>query len=463
MSLPPNLLLSFYGDDYTGSSAVMEVLGFAGIETVLFLTPPDEADLARFADCRAIGIAGTARARVPAWMAAHLPPIFETLARLAAPIAHYKVCSTFDSAPHVGSIGRAIELGAPLLGGAWHPLLVAAPAIGRYQAFGNLFAVAEGAIHRLDRHPTMSRHPVTSMDEADLRRHLTRQICAPMGLIDLVALQNGRADDALATCLAAGETIVSLDAIDDATLAEAGRLIWENRGKRLFAIGSQGVEYALVAHWRRTGLLPPAPPPAAITPVDRIAIVSASCAPATAGQIAHASATGFATFALDAAKAADPALWNHELVQAADDALVALREGHSVLLHTAAGPDDPAIVRTRTAITAADTTAEVVNARIGTGLGRLLGRLAREANLTRAVIAGGDTSGHAAQALGITALTPLAPLAPGAPLCRVHGLPATHPLREIVLKGGQMGGPKFFETVLRGTFAACDEPGSKRT
>ena len=34
------------------------------------------------------------------------PPVFRTLAELKAPIAHYKVCSTFDLAPQVG-IDRA--------------------------------------------------------------------------------------------------------------------------------------------------------------------------------------------------------------------------------------------------------------------------------------------------------------------------------------------------------------------
>ncbi|WP_288050035.1 four-carbon acid sugar kinase family protein [Acidiphilium sp.] len=450
-------LIGFYGDDYTGSSAVMEVLGFAGVPTVLFLETPDEAALARFADCRAVGIAGIARSQTPAWMDANLPGIFDTLARIGAPVTHYKVCSTFDSAPQIGSIGRAIELGVPRLGGAWHPLLVAAPALGRYQAFGNLFAVAGGAVHRLDRHPTMSRHPVTPMDEADLRRHLARQIAAPMGLVDLVALQGGRADAALAACLDAGERIVSLDAIDEATIAQAGRLIWDHRGERLFAIGSQGVEYALVAHWRRIGLLEPEAEPASAPPVKRIAVVSASCAPVTAAQIAQARRDGFTTFAVDAAAAADPALWARELDRAERDGLAALREGRSVVLHTAEGPDDPAIIRTRAAIAAAGEPAETIHARIGAGLGRLLGRLAAQSGLTRGVIAGGDTSGHAAQALGIGALTALAPLAPGAPLCRLHGSARAGGLAEIVLKGGQMGGPDFFQTVLRGGHAATGE------
>ena len=39
-ALPDGLLLSFYGDDFTGSAAVMEVMTFAGLPTVLFVGPP---------------------------------------------------------------------------------------------------------------------------------------------------------------------------------------------------------------------------------------------------------------------------------------------------------------------------------------------------------------------------------------------------------------------------------------
>ena len=45
------------------------------------------------------------------------------------------------------------------------------PDLERYCLFGNLFAAAgSGAeVHRIDRHPTMSRHPVTPMGEAEHR------------------------------------------------------------------------------------------------------------------------------------------------------------------------------------------------------------------------------------------------------------------------------------------------------
>ncbi len=177
MRLPDGPLVAWYGDDFTGASAVMEVLTFAGFPSVLFFDVPTEAQRARFGDLRAMGIAGDARTREPAWMEANLPPVYAALRATGAPVVHYKVCSTFDSAPDTGSIGKAADLA--LGPDDWAPLVVGAPEIGRWQAFGNLFAAAGDTVHRLDRHPTMSVHPVTPMDEADVRRHLAKADRAP--------------------------------------------------------------------------------------------------------------------------------------------------------------------------------------------------------------------------------------------------------------------------------------------
>ena len=151
--LPVGVLGAFYGDDFTGSSAVMEVMTFAGLPAVMFVETPTSEQLERFRSYRAIGVAGVARAQPPSWMDAHLPAAFGALAGLKAPVTHYKICSTLDSSPRVGSIGRAIDIGAPIFGGIpgaanWQ-LVVAAPAIGRYQAFGNLFATSGDGVYRL--------------------------------------------------------------------------------------------------------------------------------------------------------------------------------------------------------------------------------------------------------------------------------------------------------------------------
>src|SRR3954471_6695655 len=194
-------LFCYYGDDFTGSTDALEALASHGVETALFLDPPSDEMLARFPECRAIGVAGESRSRDPEWMSTHLPAIFTRLADLRAGICHYKVCSTFDSSPEFGGIGRALEIGQDVFGTAWVPVVVAAPHLGRYVLFGNLFAAGGGAIHRIDRHPTMRCHPVTPMDEADLRLHLGRQTSRKVELLDILALSSGdpekRLDDLL--------------------------------------------------------------------------------------------------------------------------------------------------------------------------------------------------------------------------------------------------------------------------
>jgi uncharacterized protein YgbK (DUF1537 family) len=119
-------------------------------------------------------------------------------------------------------------------------------------------------------------------------------------------------------------------------------------------------------------------------------------------------------------------------------------------VYSAAGPDDPAVAALRRAVAGAGSPAEAVNDRIGGGLGRVLDGVIRAAGLTRAVISGGDTSGHAAAMLGIDALTAIAPVAPGSPLCRAHSTDPTRDGLQIALKGGQVGGDDFFRAVRDG-------------
>ncbi len=144
--MTPELRLSFYGDDLTGSTDAMEALSSRGVPTVLFTRQPDAGQLARFAGVRAIGLAGTSRSQTPAWMEAHLAPALAWLHGLRAGLCHYKVCSTFDSSPAIGSIGKAIELGGQVFGQAMVPLVVGAPQLKRYTAFGNLFAGFRGEV-----------------------------------------------------------------------------------------------------------------------------------------------------------------------------------------------------------------------------------------------------------------------------------------------------------------------------
>src|ERR1041385_5481620 len=100
------LLLAYYGDDFTGSTDVLDCLSRAGLRTVLFLKPPTPGELGKLQGLQAFGVAGGSRAMSPLQMQRKLPPAFRALKASGARFIHYKTCSTFDSSPSVGSRGK---------------------------------------------------------------------------------------------------------------------------------------------------------------------------------------------------------------------------------------------------------------------------------------------------------------------------------------------------------------------
>ncbi len=240
------LLLSYYGDDLTGSTDVMEAMASNGVDTVLFMNVPDEKLLSRFSHCKAIGLAGTSRSETPEWMQEYLTPAFNWLKSLNAAITHYKVCSTFDSAPRVGSIGKAVEIGKAIFDQAYVPLVVGAPQLKRYTTFGNLFAAYQGEVYRIDRHPVMSRHPVTPMHEADLREHLAKQTVLKAVLADLATLSARDADYRVNAIAKNADGMLLFDVDSHESQLQAGQQLWRLRPDMgWFVAGSSGVEYAL--------------------------------------------------------------------------------------------------------------------------------------------------------------------------------------------------------------------------
>ncbi|MGI8990651.1 MAG: four-carbon acid sugar kinase family protein [Bryobacteraceae bacterium] len=426
------MILTFYGDDFTGSTDAMEALAANGIETVLFLDAPldvpDDKRLSRFPNCEAVGIAGNSRSKSPQWMTENLPAVFARLRDLGAPICHYKVCSTFDSSPEVGSIGRAIEIGREVFDSPYVPVVVGAPSLRRYCLFGNLFAAGGEETYRLDRHPTMSRHPSTPMDESDLRVHLARQTSKRIELFDILELRRGDARERFRKLLAWRPDIVLFDGFDEDSLRAAGGLIWSSRtATPMFAAGSSGFEYALVAHWRASGELPAAPVFPNPLKAEKIIVVSGSCSPITEKQIRWAMQRGFEAL---------PAMGDRAPERAEERAAEALDRGKSVILYTALG-----------AVTPRDAD---FNERLGVRLGGMLRELLRASKVRRIVICGGDTSSRAGRQLGLYALTMLAPLAPGAPLCRGWSDDPELDGLEAVFKGGQVGRDDFFQLALEG-------------
>src|SRR6185369_8895892 len=137
----------------------------------------------------------------------------------------------------------------------------ATPALGRYCAFGNLFARSgtDGRVHRIDRHPIMSVHPVTPMHEGNLARHLGAQTAMPIAGFTLPQFALDR--EAMAAEFerlvdATKGGAVLLDGTNTEQLTETGRLLEglaRGRERPLFCIGGSGLEYALTQWWREAG------------------------------------------------------------------------------------------------------------------------------------------------------------------------------------------------------------------
>ncbi len=452
------MLLTYYGDDFTGSTDVLEALHSGGIESVLFVKPPDTEMLRRYAHVRAFGIAGNSRTMTPQAMEASLPDVFRTLLAHRPRIVHYKVCSTFDSSSDVGSIGKAIDIGHRVFQNRLVPLAVGAPSLGRYCVFGNLFAKSGlgSDPFRLDRHPTMQSHPVTPMIEADLRVHLSRQTTRPVELIDVLALNDGydSARHQLDQIQSSG-AVALFDALTDEHLATIGRFIWSEQQRHdepLFVAGSSGIDYALVKYWQTGGIGKGSDlaswqhEAAPIPPVDRTVILSGSCSPVTDRQISWALEHGFADVAIDTLKLRESDCLEFEICETAKRIVSSLNGGQSVVAHTCRGPRDPRLRGMKPTI---DLTSDGDD-NLGTILGRILRQDLSAGLVSRVAIVGGDTAGEVARSLDVEAVEMFGPLEPGAPLCVVRSRDSAVDGLEVTFKGGQVGYDDFFGTLLSG-------------
>jgi uncharacterized protein YgbK (DUF1537 family) len=438
-----DVLLSYYGDDFTGSTDVMEALSSGGLPTVLYTGIPDSDQAARFSSCRAVGIAGISRSQPPDWMDRNLPETFGWLKALNARYCHYKTCSTFDSSPTRGSIGRALEIGLQTFGQKRAAMIVGAPQLRRYTCFGQLFAAYRDKVYRIDRHPVMSVHPATPMREADLLMHLAQQTDLATACLDPERLGKLLAGTAGATGFPGSDgsevRCVLIDVYDAASQRAAGSILDLNHDYLgPFVIGSSGIEYALLESWRESGLARTLEKPVPLEKLERIAVVSGSCSPTTERQIDAALADGFAGIPVDY-----QALVSGQGVAAVCEAALAaaaaaLEAGKSPLLHTARGPESLAAPAGRAvdAIYSEDAA--------GRALGRILNTLIERYALQRVIVAGGDTSSHALSEMNVFALTLRHPIpeTPGSPVCNAY----RHDGRvlELALKGGQIGGDDYF-------------------
>ncbi len=432
------ILLCFYGDDFTGSTDVMETLALNGIPTILFLEKPSYSDVKNIKlkvgvggkKLRAFGVAGIARSLSPNEMKEELDPIFKHLSAIPTDYFHYKICSTLDSSPEVGNIGVASEIALKYFPTKEIPLILGAPFLNRFVVFNNLFARLDDVTYRLDRHPVMSVHPVTPMKESDIGVHLGRQTNRKIQSINCLQLKDQSDKDPSKED--EGIRFVSYDTISNADLITIGGQIWKKwNGTTQLVVGSSGFSYGLARYLESINQLTIDQTKPSHPRTDRVFVASGSCSLITGRQIRYAMKKGFLGIEVDVSGLIRDFEATTEIL--IEEVIGLLGDGKSVILCTALSADDRM-----------NDLSHRDQKKIVKSIGSVVARILARAGKIRTSIAGGDTSGYVARALGIRALETMVPIAPGAPLCIAHSDNADYNGLEIALKGGQNGRDDYF-------------------
>lgn len=413
-------LFAFYGDDFTGSVDALLQFARSGLRGRLFVGLPGEVELAQAADgCDVVGVAGIARSLPRDQLDAELTPVLEAFARLGVRVVQYKACSTADSSPTIGSIGRAIELGRRFVPDRPVPMLFAQPDFGRYTVFGHHFAAEDGRVYRLDRQPTMSTHPVTPMHESDLTLHLSKQTALPITHLPFTEYgAEGELTRKLTTSAAAA---VLLDAFDDEQLPLIGAAILSMPAP-VFAVGSGGLSRALARAAAAPSTAGGVVPQTIARPGPTLA-VSGSRSGQTQRQFAAAQDAGWHILPLpvdDEAGVSDTARATIELLSAGHD--VALSSFGAEL-----GPGPAALPA------------------IAAGAARIIAAAADAGVIHRVIVCGGDTSSRVTRLLGIRSLSIAANPSGNVVLLSAHAPGSALDGIELMLKGGQIGDDGLFQ------------------
>ncbi len=403
------------GDDFTGSGDIANTLAKAGARTLQYIgTPqgPAQPDI----DAAVISLKTRSIADDDA-VAQSIAACRWLMANGAEQIV-FKYCSTFDSTPqgNIGPVAAALleELEAPMT-----LVCPAFPANGRTVYQGHLFVR-----DKLLSESGMENHPLTPMTDPDIRRWLARQTGLRVGHIALPAIRSQALGKAFADAEAAGERLIVADAILDDDLLALGRAA---AGHRLVTGGS-GIAMALPGNFGlRTGRASEsfegAHGPALV--------LSGSCSAATRRQVA-------------AYRQAHPSLeLNAEALSKDGDSAAELAfafvERHKDAAPLIFSSADPAVV-------------SAAQARYGAP--ELAGRfehffasLAKQAvasGFCRIVVAGGETSGAVATALGQGPMRIGPEIDTGVPALVLDGPPRL----SMALKSGNFGADDFFERAL---------------
>lgn len=337
---------------------------------------------------------------------------------------YQKYCSTFDSTDR-GNIGPVADALVAESGDGMSVGTPVTPAVGRTMHRGHLFVG-----DRLLSESSLAHHPLTPMRDPDLVRVLSRQTPHRVGLVPIEAVRSGPPAVAarIAELRADGVRHVLVDAVTEEDLDAAAAAVAAS--ENLVLGGAAGLAVALVRRIA-TGPAPLVEPP----PDGRALILSGSASERTRAQVA----------------AHDGPRWDLDV-----DALAA--DPGAVVADAVAFVDGargiPLVSATREPAVVADLQRRWGRERAAALVEGALSRIAVEAvahcGVRRVLVAGGETSGAVAAALGVTRLRVRRVAVPGVPwmTARVPAPSAAAGLSvlDLCFKSGNFGGTDFFTT-----------------
>jgi uncharacterized protein YgbK (DUF1537 family) len=410
------MLLGCIADDLTGATDVALMLQSAGMRTVQAIGLPS-GHAPEAADAVVVALKSRTIAAADA--------VAQSLAALAwlrgcgARQILFKYCSTFDSTD-AGNIGPVADALLGAMGAAFTVACPAFPTNRRTVYHGHLF-VGE----QLLSDSPMKDHPLTPMRDANLVRVLGRQTARKVGLVPLPTVRRGAAAmrEAFAALQSSGHAIAIVDAVADEDLLALGAA----SADLPLVTGGSGIAMGLPANFGIRARADTALPAAG----GYAAVLSGSCSAQSNAQVAQWIAARPA-FRIDPLR----------LAQGEDQAGAALAWAAPRL---AAGPvlvyatAEPASVREVQSRLGAQRAGELVEACLAKVAKGLVGQGVR-----RLVVAGGETSGAVAHALGVSMLRIGPQIDPGVPWTQSTGAPRL----ALALKSGNFGALDFFEKAL---------------
>lgn len=404
-------MLGAIADDFTGATDLAIMLRRNGFRVAVAIEERDPGESAR-ASLDALVVALKTRTAPTSAAVADSRAALRRLRTWGARQIYVKYCSTFDSTDQ-GNIGPVLDLVSAELGAEKVVVAPALPANGRTVYRGHLFVGSD-----LLEHSSMRHHPLTPMTRSRVADLLRPQTPHAVAEIHHETVRQGPQAIRAAIDASAARYLV-VDTIDDEDLNALGAAVADDAvvsGGSGLACGLRSPG-AIVDTW-----LP--------VPGDRRVVLCGSASATTRRQVALAART-------QPARRIDPrsALLAPETeIDAITEWVQAQPSGTAPVVYAASEPGD--------------VVAEVDGRSVAPAVEHVIAqtalRLVETAEVTRLLVAGGETSGAVVRGLGIGLLRIGPEISPG--ICWSSATTANGDNITLALKSGNFGPDDLFTT-----------------